>query len=55
MGLSRHDKLFGGQPGAAEKALAKMRKTYGRKAGEDVFRGTVAKRQRKQKRGRWGR
>ena len=49
MPTHRYDRYFGGAPGAAEKALAKMRKTYGRTAGEQVFYGTVAKRERKEK------
>jgi hypothetical protein len=44
MPTSRYDKFFGGQPGAADKALASMRRTYGRKDGETVFYATVAKR-----------
>lgn len=47
MPLSRYDKYFGGQTGAAERALASMKRLYGAKAGEHVFYGTVAKRQRK--------
>jgi hypothetical protein len=50
--LGRYDALFGGQPGAAEKALKAMKRTYGRAKGETVFYGTIAKRERKQKRGR---
>lgn len=47
MPLGRYDKFFGGAPGAAEQALRNMRKTYGRKDGEHVFRATIAKRRRK--------
>ena len=50
MPVHRYDKLFGGQPGAADKALQNMRKTYGRKDGETVFYATVAKRKHKQAR-----
>ena len=50
MPVNRYDKLFGGQPGAADKALQNMRKTYGRKDGETVFYATVAKRKHKQAR-----
>lgn len=48
-GLSRYDKLFGGAKGAADDALAAMKRTYGRKDGEQVFWGTVAKRKRRTK------
>jgi hypothetical protein len=47
MPLERYDRFFGGTPGAAQKALESMRRTYGRKDGERVFYGTVAKRRRK--------
>jgi hypothetical protein len=50
MPLGRYDKYFGGQRGAAEKALAAMKRSYGTKGGEHVFYGTIAKRQRKQQR-----
>jgi hypothetical protein len=43
-----YDQFFGGQPGAADKALAAMRKTYGKRDGDVVFNATVAKRRRKQ-------
>lgn len=49
MGLERFDKLFGGERGAAQRALDGMRKTYGRKDGQTVFDATVAKRKRKSK------
>lgn len=45
--LRRFDGLFGGQLGDAERALSRMRRTYGRKEGDQVFWGTVAKRKRK--------
>ena len=45
-----HDKLFGGQPGAAQQVLQKMRATYGPKKGQQVYDATVIKRQRKQAR-----
>lgn len=48
--MSRLDKLFGGQPGAAEKARSSMHKTYGRQNGETIFQATVFKRERKAKR-----
>lgn len=51
MPLHKYDKLFGGQRGAAESVLANMKKTYGPKKGEQVFYGTVAKREHKHKRG----
>jgi hypothetical protein len=47
MPTSRYDKLFGGQPGAADRAKANMQKTYGRKDGETVFYATVAKRKKR--------
>lgn len=46
---SRLDRFFGGQAGAAEKALKSMQKTYGSKTGLEVFNGTVAKRKRREK------
>jgi hypothetical protein len=45
--LRNYDKYFGGQPGAAEKTLAAMRRTYGKKDGDAVFNATVIKRKRK--------
>lgn len=45
---ARLDKLFGGQPGAADRALAGMKRSYGRTDGEHVFKAAVAKRKRKQ-------
>lgn len=45
--MNRYDKLFGGQRGAADKALSNMKRTYGRKDGEHVFYAAVAKRSRK--------
>lgn len=50
MPLERYDKFFGGR-GSAQKALASMQRTYGRKDGQTVFDATVAKRKRKQKGG----
>lgn len=50
MGIGRFDKLFGGERGAAERTLAAMKRTYGRKDGQTVFDATVAKRKRKQTR-----
>jgi len=47
--LQRYDKYFGGQRGAAEKALSSMKKTYGPKEGQTVFDATIAKRKRKQR------
>lgn len=49
MPFDRYDRLFGGEQGAAEKVLANMKRTYGRAKGEQVFRATVIKRERKQK------
>jgi hypothetical protein len=46
------DRFFGGQAGAAEQALKKMQQTYGRTDGRKVFDGTIAKRKRREKRGR---
>ena len=45
--LSRYNKFFGGEPDSAERALASMKRTYGRKDGENVFWATIAKRKRK--------
>lgn len=45
--LGRFDKFFGGDRGAAEKALQAMKRTYGRKDGEHVFWASVAKRKRR--------
>ncbi len=39
MALGRYDALYGGKPGAASKALAAMRETYGDVKGEQVFYG----------------
>lgn len=47
MPLNRYDKYFGGESGAAEKALRAMRKTYGRKDGDRVFYARVAKLKRR--------
>ena len=47
---SRLDRFFGGQAGAAEKALQSMQKTYGSKGGQQVFDATVLKRKRREKR-----
>lgn len=47
MGLGRYDKYFGGERGAAERTFAAMRKTYGAKDGEHVFRAMIAKRKRR--------
>lgn len=49
MPSDRYDRLFGGEQGAAAKVLANMKRTYGRAQGEQVFRATVIKRERKQK------
>jgi hypothetical protein len=54
MPLERYDKFFGGVRGSAEKALASMKRTYGRKDGETVFYATVAKRKHKTKTQQWG-
>ena len=50
MPVSRYDKLFGGKPGAAERALKSMKRSYGRKKGETVFYATVHKPELKAKR-----
>lgn len=52
MPLTRYDKFFGGTRGAAEKALASMKRTYGPKKGQTVFDATIAKREHKAKRAR---
>ena len=52
MPIARYDKHFGGQPGAADKALKSMQRTYGRKKGETVFYATIHKRELKAKRGK---
>lgn len=49
MPLERYDQFFGGAPGSAQKALDQMKRTYGRKDGENVFYATIAKRKRKTK------
>lgn len=46
MPVGKYDPLFGGEPGAAERALKNMKRTYGPKKGEQVFYGVVAKRER---------
>ena len=45
--MNQYDKFFGGERGAAAKARANMRKTYGAQGGDRVFWGTVTKRKRK--------
>lgn len=50
MPLTKYDKIFGGQRGAAAKTLAQMKKTYGPKKGETVFYAVIAKRERKSRR-----
>lgn len=50
--MSKLDRLFGGKPGAADRALEQMRKTYGRKKGDRVFDATVIKRELREKRGK---
>jgi hypothetical protein len=52
MALERYDKLFGGRRGSAAGTLKQMQKTYGRKQGEQVFYGTVAKREHRAKKTR---
>lgn len=49
---SRLDRFFGGHAGAADSTLKKMQQTYGRTDGQKVFDGLVAKRKRREKRGR---
>lgn len=46
MPISNYDSLFGGQKGAAQKALDAMIKQYGEKQGKSVFYGKVAKLQK---------
>lgn len=41
MPMSRYNKAFGGKPGAAKKAMASMRESYGAEKGERVFYATV--------------
>jgi hypothetical protein len=41
------DKFFGGKPGAAASARAKMHETYGPKDGEHVFQSVIAKAKRR--------
>jgi hypothetical protein len=46
------DHLFGGEKGAAAKALADFKRTYGAKDGQTVFDATVIKRGRGGKAGK---
>ena len=41
------DRFFGGKPGAAARARAAMRKTYGERDGEHVYRAKIAKAKRR--------
>lgn len=43
MPLSKYDHIFGGKEGAAEKALAAMKKQYGRRRGTSVFYAKINK------------
>lgn len=43
------DKFFGGKPGDAERARDGMKRIYGAKDGEHVFRARIAKAKRKPK------
>lgn len=47
--IGNYDRYFGGERGAAKKALDAMKKTYGPKDGEHVFWAKVAKARRKTK------
>ena len=47
---SRLDRFFGGQAGAANKALESMQRSYGRTDGQKVFDAAIAKRKRREKR-----
>ena len=47
---SSMDRFFGGQAGAAQKALQSMQKSYGRTDGQKVFDAAIAKRKRREKR-----
>lgn len=49
---SRYDRFFGGDAGAAGRALEAMKKTYGPKGGPTMFEAIVVKKQRREKRGR---
>jgi hypothetical protein len=40
MPISKYDSAYGGKSGAAAKALAAMRKKYGRKRGTSIFYAT---------------
>lgn len=44
------DKYFGGGRGDAQRALERMKRTYGPKDGEHVFRAKVAKAKRRERR-----
>lgn len=48
MPISQYDRFFGGQRGAAEKALSSMKKTYGARDGARVFYARVAKLKRRE-------
>jgi hypothetical protein len=48
--MSRYDKFFGGERGAADRALAAFKKTYGPADGQRVFDATIVKRKRREKR-----
>lgn len=48
--MSRYDKFFGGQRGAADRALEAMKRLYGPTDGQRVFDGTIAKRKHKTQR-----
>jgi hypothetical protein len=52
MPIRNYDRLFGGAPGAAEKARASMKKSYGAKRGETVFWATVYKREKRIRQGK---
>ncbi len=45
--MAGDDRFFGGRPGAAAQARAAMRKTYGERDGEHVYRAKIAKAKRR--------
>ena len=46
--MAGDDRFFGGRPGAAKRALEQMRKAYGPKDGEHVYRARIAKAKRRE-------
>lgn len=45
--LSRFDKFFGGERGAADKTLQAYKKTYGSRDGQTIFDARIAKLKRR--------